>query len=76
MSAPKQGSRQRWCWGTMVVKSGTDLNMVIVYKDSRGHLSRYSKSGSRALVKVPWGPPDSCTAGSGEMDGQTELYLR
>ena len=68
--------RRRTSWGPMVVKCGDELNLVIVYKDSRGHISRYSKSPIRASVKVPWGPPDSCAAGSCEVDGQTELFLR
>ena len=69
-------SRQRCSWGVSVQKSGDELQLVILYKDARGVVSRFSKSSKGNPVKVPWGPPDSCTFGSETKDGSSELYLR
>ena len=63
-------------WGMSVQKTGNEFQLVIMYKDSRNIISRYSKSHRGSAVKVPWGPPDICSAGSEFKDNSSHLYLR
>ena len=69
-------SRQRCFWGVAVHKSGDECQLVILYKDARGGVSRFSKSPKGSSVKVPYGPPDSCSFGSETKDGSSELFFR
>ena len=76
MSLARKTSAQRWAWSPAIEKWKEELRCVIMYKDSRGNVVPFSKSIRSQSVKIPWGPPDSCTAGSEEQDQGTETFLR
>ena len=76
MSSARKSVAQRCAWSPAVEKCREEFRFVIMYKDARGNIVPFSKSIRSQSVKIPWGPPDSCSAGSDEQERGTETFLR
>lgn len=78
MITSKKGvGRARWAWFPSIQKSEDEFCMTLKWRQARGDVVAFSKSPKSSPVKVPWGPPDSCSiVREATQEGGTDVFFR